>query len=150
MSIAFFPPTNSVDFKLTYMYCIFKFAVYGLVENCGLIFRCKHISYWARILSYCSSNMGIMTTKSQSIEVQNLTKFQYSNTNLTWTIDVWHGGQNQVTTKIAYIPYVCVLDFLEGECGDLSTLMEWNMHKNLLTQKDVMHPIIKNHFRHTW
>jgi hypothetical protein len=79
--------------------------------------------------------MGIMTPKSQSIEVQNLTKFQFSDTNLMWTIDICHGGQNQITTKIAYIPYVCVSDFLKGECGDLSTPMKRNIHKNLLTKK---------------
>ncbi len=33
--------------------------------------------------------------------------------------------------EFTYIPYACVLKFLESERGDVQTLVEWNKHKNL-------------------
>jgi hypothetical protein len=57
---------------------------------------------------------------------------------------------NKISTKIAYTPYVHVSKNLEGECGGKGTFVEWKIHNNLLPQKDVNHPFIKNHFGHTW
>jgi hypothetical protein len=90
------------------------------------------------------------TPKSQPIKVQNLTKVPFSNKDLVWTNGVQHGGQNKMLIEIAYVPYVRVLKFLEGEQKDMGALMEWHIHKNLSSQMDVKHPIIKNHLKHTW
>jgi nitrate reductase cytochrome c-type subunit len=49
-----------------------------------------------------------------------------------------------------YAPYAHILEFLEGEQGDTSTPMEWNVYKNFICQTDVKQPIIKNHFRRMW
>jgi hypothetical protein len=69
---------------------------------------------------------------------------------LMWNIGIWHGGQNKVSIEIAYIPYACVIEFLEGECGNMNTPMELNIHKNLPPKEYVKHPTIKNHLGHTW
>jgi hypothetical protein len=61
---------------------------------------------------------------------------------------IYHGGQNKVTIQFAYVPYVHILEFLEGEQGDMSTPMEWNVYKNFPNQMDVKQPTIKNHLRH--
>ncbi len=50
----------------------------------------------------------------------------------------------------AYVPYARILEFLEGERGNMNTLMEWNVYKNFLSQTDVKQPTIKNHLWHTW
>lgn len=55
-----------------------------------------------------------------------------------------------MSTEIAYIRYVHVLEFLEGERGNMNTLVEWNIYKNFPPQKDVKHLSIKNHLEHTW
>jgi hypothetical protein len=55
-----------------------------------------------------------------------------------------------MSTKIVYIQYVPVLEFLEGEHGNMNTLVEWNIHKKIPPQKDVKHLSIKNHLEHTW
>jgi hypothetical protein len=59
-------------------------------------------------------------------------------------------GSNNKSIDVAYIPYACVQDFLEGEWIDLHTPMEWNIHKNMPTQKDVKNPTIQCHLGHTW
>jgi hypothetical protein len=59
---------------------------------------------------------------------------------LVWTHGVWHEGANKASIEIAYIPHAHVFEFLEGEWGDVKTLVEWNIHKKLALQKD-----IKNH-----
>jgi hypothetical protein len=49
----------------------------------------------------------------------------------TWCEKVGHGSRNKVAIEFTYIPYACVLKFLESERGDVQTLVEWNKHKNL-------------------
>jgi len=55
-----------------------------------------------------------------------------------------------MTIQFAYVPFACISEFLEGERGDMSTLVEWNVHKNFLNQTNVKQPTIKNHLGHTW
>ncbi len=55
-----------------------------------------------------------------------------------------------MTIQFAYVPYAHISEFLEGERGDTSTLVEWNVYKNFLSQTDVKQPIIKNQLGHTW
>jgi len=38
---------------------------------------------------------------------------------------------------------------LENKQSDVETLVEWNMQKNLPSQKDIKTPSIKNHLGHT-
>jgi hypothetical protein len=54
-----------------------------------------------------------------------------------------------VTIQFAYVPYARISEFLEGERGDMSTLVEWNVYKNFLGQMDAKQPTIKNHLEHT-
>jgi len=68
--------------------------------------------------------------KSHSIHVQNPTKSFFSNKDLVWRSKIPHGGQNKVTIQFAYVLYVHISEFLEGEWGDTSTPMEWNVYKN--------------------
>jgi hypothetical protein len=35
-----------------------------------------------------------------------------------------HEGKNKVVIEITYIPHVCVLEFFEGEWGDVQTLFK--------------------------
>jgi hypothetical protein len=67
-----------------------------------------------------------------------------------WTSGIRHGGQNKVTIQFAYVPYARISKFLEGERGDMNTLVEWNVYKNFPSQTDVKQPTIKNHLMHTW
>ncbi len=67
-----------------------------------------------------------------------------------WTSGICHGGQNKVTIQFAYVPYARILEFLEGERGDMSTPVEWNVYKKFQSQMDVKQPTIKNHLEHTW
>jgi hypothetical protein len=69
---------------------------------------------------------------------------------LLWILGVRHKGVNKAAIEIAYIPHVCVFEFLEGEQGDAKTLMEWNIHKKLASQKDIKNPSIKKHQGHAW
>jgi len=55
-----------------------------------------------------------------------------------------------MTIQLAYVPYAYILKFLEGERGDMNTLVEWNVYKNFPSQMDVKQPIIKNHLEHMW
>jgi hypothetical protein len=86
------------------------------------------------------------TRKFQAIEVQNPMKVPFSNKDLVWTNGVQHGGQN----KIAHVPYVCVSIFLESECKDVGTFVEWHIHKNVPPQMNVKHLTIKTHLGHAW
>jgi hypothetical protein len=54
-------------------------------------------------------------------------------------VKVWihHGGQNKMTIQFAYVPYVPILEFLEGERRDMNTPMEWNVYKNFPNQMNV-------------
>jgi len=52
------------------------------------------------------------------------TKSTFSNKDLVWRSKIHHGRQNKVTIQFAYVPYVYILEFLEGEGGDTSTSME--------------------------
>jgi hypothetical protein len=88
--------------------------------------------------------------KSHSIHVQNLTKSLFSNKDLVWRSGIRHGGQNKVTIQFAYVLYVRISEFSEGERGDTSTPMEWNVYKNFPSQTNVKQPTIKNHLMHTW
>jgi hypothetical protein len=78
------------------------------------------------------------------------TKSLFSNKDLVWRSGINHGGQNKMTIQLAYVPYVRILKLLEGERGDMSTLVEWNVYKNFPSQMDVQQPIIKNHLEHMW
>ncbi len=84
--------------------------------------------------------------KSHSIHVQNPTKSPFSNKDLVWISRIYHGGQNKTTIQFAYVR---ISEFLEGEQGDMNTLMEWNVYKKILSQMDVKQPTIKNHLGHT-
>jgi hypothetical protein len=55
-----------------------------------------------------------------------------------------------VTIQFAYVPYACILEFLEGERKDMNTLVEWNVYKNFPSLMDVKQPTIKNHLGHMW
>ncbi len=55
-----------------------------------------------------------------------------------------------MTIQFAYVPYIRMSEFLEGERGDMSTLVEWNVYKNFPNQMDVKQLTIKNHLRHMW
>jgi hypothetical protein len=55
-----------------------------------------------------------------------------------------------MTIQLAYVPYVRILKLLEGERGDMSTLVKWNVYKNFPSQMDVQQPVIKNHLEHMW
>jgi len=66
-----------------------------------------------------------------------------------WRSKIRHGRQNKVTIQFAYVPYARISEFLEGERGDMSTLVEWNVYKNFLGQMDAKQPTIKNHLEHT-
>ncbi len=68
---------------------------------------------------------------------------------LVWVKGEHHRGSNKKSINVAYIPYACVQDFLEGKRGNLCTLVKWNIHKNMLAQKDVKNPTIQHHLRHT-
>ncbi len=66
-----------------------------------------------------------------------------------WTLQMRHGSNNKVSIKIAYIAHAHVCEFLEGEQGDVKTLVEWNTYKNLPPQKNINTPSINNHIGHT-
>jgi len=50
---------------------------------------------------------------------------------LMWKNGFKHEGKNKVVIEIAYIPHSRVLNFLEGEQGDMKTPIEWNYKKKL-------------------
>jgi hypothetical protein len=89
------------------------------------------------------------TPLSQSIKIQNSTKLPFSNVDLVWKDGFRHGGQNKVAIEIAYIPHAHVFEFLQHEQGDMQTMVEWNISKNLSLQQYVKNLTIKNHFGHT-
>jgi hypothetical protein len=72
--------------------------------------------------------------KFHSIHVQ---KSLFSNKDLVWTFRIHHGGQNKMNVQFAYVPYVYILEFLEGEWKDMGIPMECNVYKNFLNQPDV-------------
>jgi hypothetical protein len=55
------------------------------------------------------------------------------------------GGANKASIEIVCIPHARVTEFLEGERDDAKTLVEWNICKKLVSQKDITNPSIKNH-----
>jgi hypothetical protein len=55
-----------------------------------------------------------------------------------------------MTIQFVYVPYARISEFLEGEQGDMITLVEWNVYKNFPSQMDVKQTTIKNHLGHTW
>ncbi len=55
-----------------------------------------------------------------------------------------------MTIQFVYVPYARISEFLEGEWGDTSTPVEWNVYKNFPNQTNVKQPIIKNDLEHTW
>jgi hypothetical protein len=96
------------------MYCILGFCsimnVYKIINSLG-----------ARI---CPTSFNhVRVPKSHSIHVQNPTKSLFSNKDLVWTSGIVHvhGGPNKVTIQFAYVPYVHISEFLEGEQAPL-----WN------------------------
>ncbi len=48
-----------------------------------------------------------------------------------------------MTIQFAYVPYVRILKFLEGEQGDTNTPVEWNVYKNFPRWMDVKQLTIK-------
>jgi hypothetical protein len=80
--------------------------------------------------------------KAQSIQVQIPTKSPFSNVDLVWVKGKHHKGSKWKSIDVAYIPYACVQDFLEGKWGNLCTLVEWNIHRNMHAQKDIKNPTI--------
>jgi hypothetical protein len=54
-----------------------------------------------------------------------------------------------MTNQFAYVPYVHIPEFLEGEWGDMNTPVEWNVYKNFPNQTDVKKPTFINHLGHT-
>jgi hypothetical protein len=94
-------------------------------------------------------NMG-QTPLSQSIEIQNPTKSPFSNLDLVLKNGFRHGGQSNVTIKIAYIPHDRVFEFLQGERRDMQIAVKCNISKNVSLQQDVKNLTIKNHLEHTW
>jgi len=70
-------------------------------------------SFGARICP-TSFNHG-KVPKSHSIHGQSPTKSPFSNKDLVWRFGICHGGQNKVTIQFAYVPYVHISEFLEGE-----------------------------------
>jgi hypothetical protein len=55
---------------------------------------------------------------------------------------VGHGGTNKMLIEIVYITHAYVCGFLEGEQGDVETLLEWNTQK-LAPTKGCKNPINK-------
>jgi hypothetical protein len=49
------------------------------------------------------------------MHVQNPTKPPFSIVDLVWVKGEHHKGSNKKSIEVAYIPYACVQDFLEGE-----------------------------------
>jgi hypothetical protein len=82
--------------------------------------------------------------EAQSIQVQIPTKSPFSNVDLVWVKGKHHKGSNTKFIDVAYIPYACVQDFLEGKWGNLRILVEWNIQKNMHAQKDVKNPTIRH------
>ncbi len=39
-----------------------------------------------------------------------------------------------MTIQFAYVPYTRISEFLEGEQGDMNTLVEWNVYKKFPSQ----------------
>jgi hypothetical protein len=69
----------------------------------------------------------------QPIQVQSSTQSPFSNVDLVWKNGFRHGAQN----KVAIEAQGRISNFLEGEQGDMQTLVEWNKHKNLAPQEKV-------------
>jgi hypothetical protein len=67
-----------------------------------------------------------------------------------WVKEEGHEGSNKKSIDVAYIPYARFQDFIHGKQGNLHTPMEWNIHKNMPTQKDVKNLTIWDHLEHTW
>jgi hypothetical protein len=88
--------------------------------------------------------------KSQSILAKNPTKSSFSNVDLVWIPKVKRGGANKAYIEIAYLPHARVSKLLEGERGDVETLVEWNIQKKLALPKEIKNPSIKNHRNHIW
>jgi hypothetical protein len=74
----------------------------------------------------------------------------FTNKDLVWMFRIRHKGKNKVNIQFAYVPHACILKFLEGEQGDTSTPVEWNVYKNFPSQMDVKQPTIKKHLGHMW
>jgi hypothetical protein len=68
---------------------------------------------------------------------------------LVWKDGFRHAGQSKVAIETAYILHVHVSKFLQGEQGDMQTVVKWNISKNLSFQQDVIKLMIKNHLGHT-
>jgi hypothetical protein len=61
----------------------------------------------------------------------------FSNKDLVWMSRIHHGGQNKVNIQFAYVPYARILQFLEGEQGDMNTFVEWNVYKKFPSQTTI-------------
>jgi len=118
------------------MWVLPKFVlVYGFIMPCMycILGFCSMmnviINYFGAGICPTSFNHG-KGSKIPSIHVQNPTKSPFSNMDLVWRSRICHGGQNKVTIQFAYVPYARISEFLEGEWGDTSTRVEWNVDKN--------------------
>jgi hypothetical protein len=92
--------------------------------------------------------------KSHSIHVQNPTKSHLPNKDLVWASGIRHGGQNKVTIQFAYISYVCISKFLEGEQGDRAPLWNGMFTKNFQAKQMSSNQLSKTtsgiHGKHLW
>jgi hypothetical protein len=86
-------------------------------------------SYY-RVIPLAIQSMG-QSPLSQSIKIQNPTKSHFLDVDLVWKDGFRHGGQNKVVIETAYISHARVFEFLQGEQGDMQTIVEWNNSKNL-------------------
>jgi hypothetical protein len=128
-------------FLMPCMYCILGF--------CSMMNVYRIINYLGARVCPTSFNHG----KGSKVPFHSCPKphqVPFLNKDLVWRFGIRHGGQNKVTIQFAYVPYARILEFLEGELGDTSTPMEWNVYKNFPSQINVKQPTIKNNLGHTW
>jgi hypothetical protein len=59
-----------------------------------------------------------------------------------------------LTIQFAYVPYACISKFLEGEQGDINTLVEWNVYKTFQTKQMLNNQLSKTtsgiHGKYLW
>ncbi len=69
---------------------------------------------------------------------------------LVWRKDVRHGGAHIIEVECAYIPHARVSKLLNSEQNHEDTSKEWNIYKQVPSQKNVKMPRIQNHLNHIW
>ncbi len=105
-----------------------------------VITTCKHVKVFHGFSKvwdfYYKGNSSTIQTMgrislAQFIKIQNQTKSPSSNVDYMQKDGLRHGGQNKMVIKTTYIPHACDSLFLQGEWGDMQTLVEWNIQKKL-------------------